>query len=70
MAKLGSLQISDASVAGYDGRSGFVIELFSYWNGSEPTWAIPDWEERSMAELEGPFATRAEAESALAKAGA
>lgn len=63
MTKIGSTQISDASL--YEGRTGFVIELFSYWNGSEPTWAIPDWEERGASELDGPFATRAEAERAI-----
>lgn len=50
----------------YDMPCGFVVEQKRYWGGlSEETWAIPDWEEMGMADLCGPFKTRAEAQRAI-----
>lgn len=57
-------RIEDAREYGYP--AGFVIEAFHCWNGGEPTWAVPAWDEWGYGEREGVFATRAEAERALA----
>ena len=51
-----------------DGR--VVIEAKSWWNNAtgELDWAVPAWEEMGLGELEGPFASRVEAEAALTSA--
>lgn len=63
--RIGDLQVTDFAEYG-EGKAGFVIEQFAYWNCAEPCWAIPAWDERGAGSLEGPFATREEAELALA----
>lgn len=60
MPRLNDARVNDRD---YEGR--IVIEKFNYWNDSEPSWAVPDWEERGEGDLAGPFATRAEAIAAL-----
>lgn len=39
-----------------DGAAGYLIEMYSAWNGGEG-WAIPAWDERGASHLEGPFET-------------
>lgn len=62
---------TQVQINGEDYGSGrFVIEALSWWNSAtgELDWAVPAWDERGLAELEGPFASRAEAEEALSGA--
>lgn len=66
--RIGDIQVTDFAEYGED-KTGFVIEQFAYWNQSEPCWAVPAWDERGYGELCGPFATRPEAEQALAETG-
>ncbi len=58
------VQINDADYG--DGR--VVIEAKSWWNNGERDWAVPAWEEMGLGELAGDFASRKEAEAALASA--
>lgn len=52
-----------ANATDYDGE--IVIERFGYWQGAEPHWAVPAWEEEGRAELAGPFSSLASAERAI-----
>jgi hypothetical protein len=57
-----SIKVCDPS--DYDGR--VLIESFEFWNGrSEPTWAVPAWEEIGLSELCGPFRSVEEAQAAI-----
>lgn len=63
-----TVRIESATEYGHD--AGFVIEQFRHWNfDSRESWGIPDWEEMGLGDLEGVFATRGEAEKALASYG-
>lgn len=62
--RIGDLQVADYAEYG-EGRTGFIIEQFAYWNLSDPSWALPAWGERGEGMLCGPFATREDAERAL-----
>ena len=59
-ASLGALQVNAA-----DYGAAIVIERFSYWGTPDPQWAVPAWEEWGRPDLAGPFATVAQAQSAL-----
>ena len=49
-----------------EGRSGWIIETIHDWDADyQPIYALPDWDERSLPELSGPFDNREEAEAAL-----
>jgi hypothetical protein len=63
MPKIGDCQVNDAD---YEGR--VVIEQYGRYNMGGPCWAVPAWEERGDVDMEGPFADRAEAAAALARA--
>ena len=56
-----TIQINDADYG--DGR--VVIESDQFWMNGERVFAVPAWEEMGLGELEGPFASIAEAQSAL-----
>lgn len=58
-----TVRVEDAREYGH--AAGFVVEEFGYWNDAAPTWAIPAWEERGLADLAEVFPTRAAAEAAL-----
>lgn len=62
--RIGDIQVADYTEYG-EGRSGFIFEQFGYWGGSEPCWALPDWEERGADTLSGPFASREDAVRAM-----
>lgn len=63
MPDIGTARIEDAREYGYE--HGYVIEVFSFWNRSDPSWAIPAWEEWGYPERAGVFPTRGEAEKAI-----
>ena len=64
MATLGSLQVSEAGVYGDEL---FRVEEFGFWSSPEPSWATPDWIERGLPDLAGPFASRELAQAALSE---
>jgi len=60
-----TIRVEDAREYGHE--AGFVIEQLRYWNGDDhQTWAVAPWEEMGLGALDGVFATREEAETALA----
>ena len=58
--RLGAIQVNATD---YDGK--IVVERFGFYNGDEPMWAVPAWEECGQSGLRGPFATVADAERAI-----
>lgn len=46
--KVGTIRIGDA--AEYEGRTGFVVEQFTYGNSDEPSWCVPGWVEDRWGE--------------------
>lgn len=63
MAKVGSLQITSASE--YSKGEGFVIEQLGYYNQSEPSWAIPAWDEMGYPDLAEIYPTVEAAQKAI-----
>lgn len=57
------VQVNDTDYS--DGRA--VVEAKSWFDAKtgQYEWAVPAWEEMGLGELEGPFASRAEAQAAL-----
>lgn len=60
--RVGDVQVNATD---YDGE--IVVEQLGYWNG-ELCWAVPAWDERGYGDLEGPFASVAQAEAAVREA--
>lgn len=60
MPKLNDIQVNSTEY-----ESGIVIEQYRYWQGAEPQWAVPAWDECGCPDLAGPFASVFEAEQAI-----
>lgn len=65
MSNGSNLRITDYRTYGEDRPAGFIIETFRHWNGDEPSWGLPAWDEWGIGELAGVFPTRDAAQAAI-----
>lgn len=61
MPKICDVRANDTD---YDGR--IVVEQYLYWQGSDPYWAVPAWDECGCPDLCGPFENIGAANLAIA----
>lgn len=58
--RYGDLRVCDYASYGH-GDTGFIVEEYR----GDGRWVLPAWDEQGHGDLEGPFATEAEAQQAL-----